>query len=437
MKENEKSVISTDVVVIGGGPAGFGAAVAAARKGLSVYLLEATNKIGGVMASCPGMPLGAGYPLDKSIGGVFDEYVTRLYNLIPPAAEKRKCTLDNFGPEVLYDHEIAIFNLYQMLEEAGVNLILNAAVLEPIMEENIIKSVVYYDRNGKHIIQSKVIIDCSGDGDITAKAGVPFQKGDDNGNMMGVTLTFLMINAQWDKIFEGNDDPYFTEAATEGIKEGRLHEDLHKLYIMKGFYKDTAYFNSVTIKNVDGTDPQDIVRATNQGREICHQLARFVIEEIPGFEKARMIYMGPTVGVRETRKFEGMYRLTADDIAQGKKFPDGIVCCDNPIDDVFRGSNIMTHEAIGTEGTNYTIPFRSMVPKNVENLFFSGRIISADPVAFASVRGMPQCMLMGQACGTAAKMAINNNVSVQNINLDTLVQDLKSQGINGLAGDHL
>ncbi|MFA6808193.1 MAG: FAD-dependent oxidoreductase [Eubacteriales bacterium] len=437
MAQVSNNSIECEVVVIGGGTAGFGAALAAARKGLNVYLLESTNKIGGVMASCPEMPWGGGYPLDKSIGGIFNELVNSLYKLNPPAAEKRLCSLHNFGPEVLYDHEIAMFTLYQMLEEAGVKLLLNAIAYEPILDGSRIKGVTYYDRKGQHDINTKVVIDCSGDGDIAFKAGVPFQKGDDNGNMMGVTLTFLMINAKWDKIFENNKDPYFTELAAKGIKEGRLHEDLHKLYMLKGFHKDTAYFNAVSIKGVDGTDPIDIVRATNEGRKICHQLAEFVIQEVPGFENARMVYMGPTVGVRETRKFEGLYRLTADDMTTGQKFSDGIVCCDNPIDDVFRGTNIMTHEAIGEEGTYYTIPYRCMVPKNIENLLFAGRIISTDPVAFASVRGMPQCMAMGQACGTAADIAIKNNLSVQDINYDELVKDLVAQGVNGLAGGKL
>ncbi|WP_258360941.1 FAD-dependent oxidoreductase [Moorella sulfitireducens] len=430
-------VIETDIVVIGGGPSGFGAAVAAARKGLKVYLLESTNKIGGVLASCPGMPLGAGYPLGKSIGGIFDELVNSLYQMDPPAAEKRECSLENFGPEVVYDHEILIFTLYRMLEEAGVTLLLNATALEPIMNGNIIKGVIYYDWNRKHIINTKAVIDCSGDGYIAAKAGVPFQKGDDDGHLMGATLTFLMINTPWERIFEDNYDPYFKEIAAKGIKEGKLHPDLDKIYIMKGFHKDTVFFNTVNIKDVDGTDPLSIVRATNEARKRCHQLAKFLIEEVPGFENAIPIYMGPIVGIRETRRFEGLYRLTADDITIGKKFSDGIVCCNNPIDIVCRGSNTFTYDAIGEEGTYYTIPYRCMVPRNIKNLLFAGRIISTDPVAFASVRGMPQCMVMGQACGTAAAMAIKNNTSVQDIDYRDLVEDLINQGVNGLGDEPL
>ncbi len=437
MNNQAIDIKNSDVLVIGAGTAGIGAAIAAARKGLKVYLLESSNKIGGVMSSCPGMPLGAGYPCGKSIGGIFDEFVNRLYDMKPPAAEKRVCSLEEFGPEVLYDHEIAIFTLYEMLAESNVNLLLNATATDVIVEDNRVNKVVYYDRNGKHIINCKIVIDCSGDGDIASKAGVPYIKGDENGNMMGTTLTFLMINADWKKIFDENDDPYFRKYAEKGILEGRIHEDLYKLYIMKGFHKDSVYFNSVVIRDVDGTNVEDVTKATFEARKRCHQLIEFVKNEIPGFENSQAIYMGPVVGVRETRKFDGLYQITRQDIAKGEKFCDGIVACDNPIDDVFRGSNVMTHDSIGDKGLYYTIPFRTMVPESIKNLMFAGRIISADSVAFASVRGMPQCMIMGQACGIAASISIKNDQDIQSIEYDELVKELQLLGVNGIGGEEL
>jgi flavin-dependent dehydrogenase len=195
MRKDTKNIIDSDVVVIGGGPAGFGAAVAASRQGLNVCLLESGNIIGGIMATCPGMPIGAAYPNGMSIGGILDEFLKRLYAMTPPAAEKRNCRLTEFGPEVFYDHEIAIFTLFEMLQEAGVKLLLNATALEPIMNENKVTGVIYYDKNGKNTISTKVLIDCSGDGYIAAKADVPFEKGDEaQGQMMAVSLTFFMVN---------------------------------------------------------------------------------------------------------------------------------------------------------------------------------------------------------------------------------------------------
>jgi hypothetical protein len=139
----------------------------------------------------------------------------------------------------------------------------------------------------------------------------------------------------------------------------------------------------VVIRGVDGTDPAALSLATQEGRRRCQQLAAFLREEVPGFSIARLAMLGPTVGVRETRRLEAIYRLTGEDLARCTRFPDGVVCCDNPVDDVMRTDAAMTHDAIVTAGAYYTIPFRSLVPKHIDNLMFAGRVLCADPVAFA------------------------------------------------------
>lgn len=424
--------IEADVAVVGGGTAGFGAAVGAARQGLDVVLLEAGSKVGGVMAFCPGMPWGAGYPCGQSVGGLMEELAGRLYAMDPPMAERRPCALENFGPEIQYDHDVATLTMFEMLEEAGVRTHLGAIATGPEMDGERIASVAFTDRRGPRRVAAKVVIDCSGDGDLSAKAGVPFELGDGTGNMMGVTVSFFMEGADWNRVFSGGD-PYFRAYAEVGIREGRLHPDLHQLYLMKGFHPGAVYCNSVVIRGVDGTDPVAVAKATQEGRRRCAQLASFLKSDVPGFEAARMTMLGPTAGVRETRKLEGVYRVMGDDLASATKFPDGIVACDNPIDDVMRGGD-MTHDAIVENGAYYTIPFRSLVPRKIENLMFAGRIVSADPVAFASVRGMPQCMAMGQAAGTAAALAIRSGLAVQEIDPLQVVESLVAQGVRGIGG---
>ena len=425
-----------DVLVIGGGTAGFGAAVAAGRQGLNVILLEATSKVGGVMAFCPGMPWGAAYPADKIIGGLMGELTERLENMNPPAAEKRPCTLANFGPEIVYDHDIATLTMFDMLEHAGVKVRLNTSAIEPTMENQYIKTVSCFDRNGPFTVTAAIVIDCSGDGDLSAKAGVPYSVGDKLGNTMGVTCSFHMVGVNWEETFS-EPDPYFTDVAAKGIREKRLHPDLAKLYLMKGFHHGSVFCNSVHVRGVDGTNPVAVGEATQEGRRRCHQLAQFLRSDIPGFANAYMTLLSPTVGVRETRKLEAVYKITGEDLAKGTKFFDGIVCCDNPIDDVMRSDASMTHEAIIDQGSYYTIPFRSLIPETIKNLMFAGRIVCADPTAFASVRGMPQCMTMGQATGTAAAIALKTNMSVQSIDTSALVTELSKQGVNGLGGTAL
>jgi hypothetical protein len=235
----------------------------------------------------------------------------------------------------------------------------------------------------------------------------------------------------WSLAFAGSD-PYFQSYAARGVAEGRLHPDLAKLYLMRGFHEGSVFCNSVHVRGVDGTDPVADSAATQEGRRRCHRLAQFLRSDVPGFERAHMSMLSPTSGVRETRKLQGSYRLTGEDLARATKFPDGIVACDNPIDDVMRAEGNMTHDAAIGAGEYYTIPFRSLVPVEVVNLMFAGRILSADPVAFASVRGMPQCMAMGQATGTAAALAIGGGLSVQQVSHDALVRSLSDQGINRL-----
>jgi hypothetical protein len=431
-----KRKISTDVLVVGGGTAGFGAAYAAASRGARVRLVEGTSKIGGVMAFCPGMPWGGGFPIGRSIGGVFDTLTTMLCTMRPPLAEIRPSTLENFGAEVIYDHEAAVFAMFQMLEDVGVDVHLNTFAGSPVLEANRIVAVDCYDRTGPLTIEAGMVIDCSGDGDISAKAGVSFALGDGRGNMMGVTLSFSMLGAPWAQVFAG-DDPYFTREAALGIAQGRLHPDLAKLYLMRGFHRDTVFCNSVHIRGVDGTDPQQVARATQEGRRRCRQLATFLVESVPGFAQARMSELGPTIGVRETRKLEAVHRILARDLAAATKFSDGIVCCDNPIDDVMRSDAAMTHDAIVAEGTYYTIPFQAMVPRRIENLLFAGRLVCADPAAFASVRGMPQCMAMGEAVGVAATIAHAKNLPVQEIDAAEIVAVLSARGVKGIGGDAL
>lgn len=428
--------VEADVLVVGGGTAGFAAALAAARMGCSVRLVEATSKIGGVMAFCPGMPWGGGYPLGRSIGGIFDELTERLRRSNPPAAEIRACALDNFGPELHYDHETATALMFDMLDQAGVTLHLNTIVGGPELSDGRIVAVAAHDRLGPFTIRPRMVIDCSGDGDLSARAGVPYTLGDATGRMMAVSLTFHMVGADTGLVF-AEGDPYFPRHAAQGVAEGLLHPDLHKLYLMRGFHPGTVFCNTVTIRGVDGTDPMAVARATQEGRRRCAQVAQFLVGNVPGFEAAQMWGLGPTVGVRETRKLAALYRITGADIAQGTRFSDGIVACDNPIDDVMRGSAEMTHDAAVAAGQYYTIPLRCLIPHDVVNLTFAGRLVSADPVAFASVRGMPQCMAMGQACAVTAALAVACENAVQAVPPGDVVAALCAQGVRGIGGQDL
>src|SRR6056297_2877189 len=220
------------------------------------------------------MPWGGGHPLGHSIGGIFGELTDRLSATSPPCAEVRPCTLENFDPEVQYDHEAATLLMCEMLDEAGATLHLNTIAGEPEMDGNRISAVSAHDWLGPLRFQPRMVIDCSGDGDLSAQAGVPHTLGNGKGNMMAVSLTFHMVGADTDAVF-AEGDPYFRRFAARGIAEGRLHPDLHKLYPMRGFHAGTVFCNTMIIRGVDGTDPTSVSRATQEGRRRCTRSRAF------------------------------------------------------------------------------------------------------------------------------------------------------------------
>ena len=434
--KTDRTTREADVVVFGAGPAGIAAAIAAARDGQRVALIEMQNVIGGVLSSCPGMMLGSGYPCGTSIGGFFEEFVDRLCRHTPPVAERRPSTLANFGDEVFYDHEYAISLLYDMLAESGVMLLLNHVPHRVTTIDDTIAGVEVVASRGAAVLSARIYIDCTGNGDIAVKAGVPSRSGDDRGLTMGASLTFFMANVDCDKAFADTTDPYYTKYAERGIAEGRLHRTLQQIYMVRGFRDGTVFFNTVTVPGVDGTSVDSVARATQTARRRVMELARFCTEEIPGFEKSYPTCIGPTIGVRETRRLEGLYTLALADIAGARKFADGIVACDSPLDEVFRDEEtcLYSHEAALALGEYYTIPFRTLLPKRVKNLLFAGRLRSVDGRAYASGRGMPQCMAMGQSVGVGAALANADACSVQEIDTERVVERLVSLGVRGIGG---
>jgi hypothetical protein len=248
-----------------------------------------------------------------------------------------------------------------------------------------------------------------------------------------------MENVDWDLAFADASDPYYTEYARRGIAQGRLPETLPQIYMLKGLREGSAYFNTVTVTGVDGGDARSVTAATLRARRQVLDLASFCRAEMPGFEHSHVSRIGPVVGVREGRRLEGLYTLTRADVAAATKFEDGIVAADSPLDEVFRdeSSSLYSHEAALPAGAYYTVPFRSLVPRAVSNLLFAGRLRSVDLEAYATGRGMPQCMLMGQAVGVGAAMALGAGCGVQQIDRSALVRRLVSLGVNGIGGRSL
>lgn len=430
---NLRETYIADIAVFGAGPAGLAAAWQAGMSGQKVCLVEVQDRIGGVMGSCPGMMLGAGYPTGHSIGGFFEEFVQRMYTHKPPVAERRICSLENFGDEVVYQYEYAELILYEMLKEARVDVLLNAITSQVNTQNDKIVSVDVAMINKTVEINAGAYIDCTGNGEIAHRAGVTSQKGNEEGLMMGASLTFFMDNVNCNRVFSDPDAPYFETYAAEGIKKGQLHKSIPQIYMLPAYRKNTVFINTVTVTGVDGTDSQSVLEGTIIAKNRVLELADFLIKNVPGFENSWLSNVGRSVGIRETRKLEGMYKITYDDIFNAVKFEDGIVACDNPLDEVFRDEKTThySHEA-ALKGGYYTIPIRALIPKKIKNLLFAGRCISVDSKAFASVRGMPQCMLMGQSVALAAEMALREGIPVQKVDGKKIASKMRELGVWGI-----
>ncbi len=439
IKDNDMHTRKVDVAVFGAGPAGIAAAVTAAREGQKVCLVEVQNKIGGVMTSSPGMMLGGGYPCKKSIGGFFEEFTDRMFRMTPPVAERRVCSLENFGDEVVYDHEYAIALLYEMLAETGVEILVNRIPYDLTVENDSIRNVFLASVEGREMLSASMYIDCTGNGDIAVMAGVPYAKGDMRGKMMGATLSFFMENVDMKAAFPAGADPYLTAYADKAIRDNRIHKTISQIYMLPGFRTGSVFFNTVTVTEIDGTSPSSVHEGTVIARKRMLELVYFLVEDVPGFRNSHLADVGHQIGVRETRRLEGIRQLTSADIAGARKFDDAIVSCDNPHDEVFRDSekSRYAHEAALEKGQYYTIPFGCLVPKKVRNILFAGRNISVDSKAFSSIRGMPQCMVMGQAAGLGAAAANNGGCAVQDIDTTQIVAKLLEAGVAGIGGRKL
>lgn len=436
-------LLSADVVVVGGGTAGPIAAIAAARRGASVVLIERFGSLGGNMTlglnTKPSGALIGGLPLEiwnlaRARGGAGRDYMA---------------ITKTGGAEIASpcDPEIMKMLLTRLCVESGVQILFETVACEPVMDGPAVSGIVVDGKFGRKFLASKVVIDCSADADIAVRAGAPFVMGGEGDEHVTqpVSMYFTMGDvdiiklARWARtsddiparaIPENEADLAFglwltgfnkTMAAFEHDTGLRLQRHNITLKTASG----VMYVNGTRVPGVDVFSPQEFTAAVLECYRQIETVAQALIERVPGFEKARIGQVSPILGVRETRHILGEYVITGEDTLQGTAFEDSIAADCSALDIHEPKGNDVDFQGL----TPYEIPFRALVPLNVEQLLIAGRCISANHEAHARTRNMPACMATGQAAGIAAAIAAKAGVLVRQVPLAEIQTALRDVGM--------
>lgn len=422
-----------DVLVIGGGASGIAAAIAAAEGGARTMLVEQRGFLGGmgtvalVPAFCPFTDKQK--PIIRGLGLKLMERMKQ--GCEPEYYEEYRELLDwvPIDPEVLkrvYDDAIL---------ESGVTPLYHSFVYDVVLSEDRrnVQGVVVVNKTGRSFISCRYIIDCSGDGDIAALAGVPFQKGGEAGELQPGSMCYLLANVDRPKfkrfLEESGDTGQLHKTVEQAIEDGALPEGRKSISGLAWVSDYLVGVNFGHVFGVDGTLAEDLTRGAIEGRRTAERQLQFFRRYVPGFEHAHMVASGEQLGIRETRRIEGDYVLTVDDFQAARSFPDDIARNAYYIDiHLANSQSEMTFNHL-PPGVSHGVPYRIMLPVGIDNLWVAGRSVSSDRAVQGSLRVMPNCFSMGQASGTAAALALQDGNTSRDISVTELQRRLLEQDV--------
>jgi hypothetical protein len=441
-----------DVLVVGGGPAGLGAAMGAAGAGAGVVLAERYGFFGGNATAALVMPLmsthtqakaplpGAARPLmprdhgegDPVIAGVLRLLLERLVaagGAIPPSPAT--------GYVVPFDPEVFKLVAMELLDDAGVSFLLHSFA-SGVVGDGRVEGVVFETKSGPLVVKAKTIVDCTGDGDVAARAGAPFEIGREEDHLVQpMTLMFRMFEfkrAAFEAYVEAHPDQWrgvhgLWDLIERARDAGELELPREDILFFGTPHEEEVSVNSTRVTRVLGVDVWDLSYAEWQGRRQMRQIAAFLRKYVPGFAEAYVGQSGVHVGVRETRRIQGEYVMTVDDVLTARKFDDVVARSTYPVDvHNPRGQGTLLRRV--PPGEAYDIPLRCLLPLDVEGLLVAGRCISGTHEALSSYRVMPVAMATGQAAGVCAAIAARTGTLARQIAPEDVQRELTRQGAN-------
>jgi hypothetical protein len=444
-----EKVIDKDVVVCGGGCAGVMAAIAASRIGMDTILLERNQTLGGTATMGmvrPFMLSFDGKGERQIVKGLFDEMVSRLekrnaavhpskvgdgspYACYYSGYNKRHNNVTPFQPEYMR------LELFNMIKDAGVSCLTGVAAIDAVMEDTRIGGVVVFDGTNLRLYRGKIVIDCTGDAFVAAKAGaVRPECKDTDTDVQPMSLFFSIYGADDKKIEQYvHEHPeergqLFYSYIKKAQEAGTYPIERDKIGLYKSINPGEWALNTTRIQGMRPVVAEDLTEAFQNGLSQVFFLMDF-FKTLPGLENARLKDIAPTIGIRESRRILGMYTLTAEDIIEGKSFDDSVAMGSFMVDmhpSKGSGAGIAKSPLVAN---CFEIPYRILVPQTVENLLVAGRCVSATREAIASIRVMPQAFALGQAAGAAAALSVRDAVPPKNIDVSKLQKILVEQNV--------
>lgn len=413
-----------DVLVVGGGSAGSAAAVAAARAGADTLLLESGGFLGGTGSRVLDTFYGFFAPGsgERVVGGIGWEVCQRLEQL---GMSFQRANTYGAGTGVTYEPEALKLVWDQLVHDSGAKVLFYALALTPLLDHRTMGGAIVATKAGLARVEAEVVIDASGDGELSWRAGAEFAPAGRLSELQPATATFR-LGGVGPRPDTAGLHRLMREAAQQGYTLPRLEGSAHETLL-----PGVVHTNMTRVAGRDLTDPWQLTEAEQEGRRQVFEYVRFLRERVPGYENSYLIGMSPRLGVRETRRLQGVYVLSEQDFLDCTRHPDDIALCGAPLEDHSAGSQTRWQYVGGREapdGSLFGIPYRTLVPVGVSNLLVAGRFFSATHEAHASARSIGQCTAMGMAAGRAAAIAVRNRITPEKVDPAQLREELSKEG---------